>query len=125
MKYVGFSQRLLAHNIDLIPTLGLFYLESMVIPSVGYDWLLFGATYFLYNTLFELSRWQGTPGKKWTKIRVEIEQKEYRELRIGLRNICKIFSLLLFFSGFIMIAFNIKRKALHDYIAGTLVLFNE
>lgn len=69
---------------------------------------------------------QATPGKKWAKVKVtNNEAGQVSILQAVIRNFCKIFSLLLVFSGFIAILFNSKRKALHDYIGGTLVLFDE
>ena len=125
-KYAGFWPRLLAHNIDLIPILILFYVASLAVPKSDYDYLLLSGIYFSYQILFEVSSLQGTPGKKWTKIKVSNNEAErVTLLQAIIRNFCKILSLLLFFSGFILIFFNSKRKALHDYIGGTLVLFDE
>ena len=124
-QYAGFSQRLLAHNIDLLPILLLLYGSTLVFPKVGLDWLLFLLVYFAYNIGFELSAWKATPGKRWTKIHVEIEGGKEQPHRIIFRNLLKVFSLLLFFMGFVMIIFNAQRKSLHDYLAGTVVLFDE
>ena len=38
------------------------------------------------------------------------------------RNLAKIISALIFYIGFIMAAFTAKKQALHDMIAGTLVV---
>ena len=73
--YAGFSQRLLAHNIDLIPILGLFYLSTLI-PRTGYDLFILGGIYIGYYTVFELSPWRATPGKKWVGIRVESDSGE-------------------------------------------------
>ncbi|MEQ9402827.1 MAG: RDD family protein [Cyclobacteriaceae bacterium] len=124
-RYAGFSQRLLAHNIDLIPILLLLYGSSFVIPKLGYDWLIFLSIYLSYHIGFELSVWRATPGKKWAKIHVEPEKKEEQIIQPILRNLTKILSLILFFGGFILIIFSERKKALHDYLAGTVVLFDE
>lgn len=125
-RYAGFWSRLLAHNIDLLPILLLYYLVSFIVPRSDYDYLFIAGIYFSYHILFELSPLQATPGKKWAKIKV-VNNKGQRIsiFQAVIRNISKILSLLLLFGGFIAILFNNKRKALHDYIGGTLVLFNE
>lgn len=69
---------------------------------------------------------QATPGKKWAKIHVDVlKPNSPRIMRALIRNFSKILSLLLFFGGFILIFFNSERRALHDYIGGTVVLFDE
>lgn len=123
--YAGFSQRLLAHNIDLIPILALLYLSSLVLPRIGIDWIFFSVIYLIYNVIFEMSSFRGTPGKKWAKIQVSGEDKPIKLHQSIIRNVAKALSLILFFSGFILILFNARRKGLHDYLAGTVVLFDE
>lgn len=125
-KYAGFWPRLLAHNIDLLPILILFYGVSFIIPRSDYDYLIIGAIYFGYHILFEASNLHATPGKKWAKIHVSNAKNGSSNIMQSLiRNLSKILSLLLFFGGFIMIFFNTERRALHDYIGGTVVLFDE
>ncbi len=69
---------------------------------------------------------QATPGKKWAKIKV-VNNKGQRIniFQAVIRNACKILSLVLLFGGFVAIIFSSKRQGLHDYIGGTLVLFDE
>lgn len=125
ITYPDFYKRLLAHNIDLLPVLGLFYLTSLL-ASKEYDWILFILIYLSYNSTLEASKLQATLGKKWTKIKVVNEEgTKASVMQIILRNFLKILSLLLVFGGFFLIFFNKKRKALHDYITGTLVVFVE
>lgn len=125
VKYAGFHQRLLAHNIDLLPILGLLYGVSFLVPKVGLDWLVFLIVYLGYHTCFELSSWRATPGKKWAKIRVAGDKDDQIVTKLLIRNIARLLSLILFFGGYIMIIFNARRKGLHDYLAGTVVLFDE
>lgn len=125
-KYAGFWPRLLAHNIDLLPILLLYYLASLIIPKSDYDYVFIGGIYLAYHIIFELSPMQGTPGKRWAKIKVTNNQDSPVNFpQAVVRNFSKILSLLIFFLGFVAIFFNPKRKALHDYIGGTLVLFDE
>ena len=125
-KYAGFWPRLLAHNIDLLPILLLFYVVSFIIPNSDYDYLLISGIYFGYHIIFEASNMRATPGKKWAKIHVDsLKPDSYGLAQSLIRNISKVLSLLLFFGGFILIFFNNERRALHDYIGGTVVLFDE
>ena len=78
---------------------------------------------WLYSALLESSSWQGTVGKKVLGLRVTDEYGN----RIGFgratgRHFAKILSSLICLIGFIMAAFTEKQQALHDMIAGTLVL---
>jgi len=125
LPYATFWQRLLAHNIDLILLLGLFYVYSLI-PNTSYDSIAFFGIYVLYHCIFELSSWQASPGKKWIRLKVKKEHKE-QNIILGslIRNSSKLFSLVIFFVGFAMINLNKKKQGLHDYIAGTVVLFEE
>ncbi len=125
-RFAGFSTRLLAHNIDLIPILILLYGVSFIVPNEGYDLFLFSGIYLLYYIGFELSPWRGTPGKKWMKIKVtSIDQGKANAGKLIIRNLSKFISLILLFGGFIMITFSKRKQGLHDFIGGTLVLFDE
>jgi uncharacterized RDD family membrane protein YckC len=124
--FANFWTRLLAHNIDLIPILILLYSISFIAPNNGYDIIIFGAIYLFYYVGFEASKWHATPGKKWAKIKIyNTDGNSVRIHQTFIRNISKIFSLLLFFGGFIMIVFDSKKRGLHDFIGGTIVLFDE
>ena len=92
---------------------------------MGFDWIVFSAIYLFYNSFFEMSKFQGTPGKRWAKICVVSENGSLTFFQSLLRNLSKSISLLTFFGGFILILFNDKKKALHDYLAQTLVVFDE
>ena len=124
VRYASFYQRLLAHNIDLVPILSLFYLITTLTNS-KFDIIIMGSIYTFYNIAFELSDLKATPGKRWNKISVESDSSRPQIWSIILRNFLKPLSLILFFSGFIMIFFNPKRQGLHDYIAGTIILFDQ
>ncbi|GAB4252384.1 MAG: hypothetical protein Tsb0034_31090 [Ekhidna sp.] len=122
--YATFWARLLAHNIDLLPILGLFYLSTLL-PVENVSMAFLGLIYLIYHIGFELGPWRATPGKRWAKIYVDHENKKNPVLSVIVRNVFKGLSLLLFFGGFVMIIFNDRHKSLHDYIAGTVVLFLE
>ena len=125
LKFAGFGPRILAHNIDLLVLLPLFYLVGYYIESNS---LLFGLCYLMYlsyHIAFELSNWRGTVGKKLQKIKVIPENGRASVGKYFLRNVFKTVSILPLFLGFIMMIFDSKKRALHDRMAGTLVLFDE
>ena len=80
---------------------------------------------WLYSAFLESSTWQGTIGKKACGIVVT----DMNGQRIGFgkatgRHFAKILSALILLIGYIMQAFTEKRQALHDMMAGCLVLKN-
>jgi uncharacterized RDD family membrane protein YckC len=78
---------------------------------------------WLYSALLESSSWQGTVGKKLLGIRVtDTEGHRIGFGRASGRHFSKLLSQLICFIGFIMAAFTERRQALHDLIAGTIVL---
>ena len=80
-------------------------------------------TGWLYSALLESSSWQATVGKKVLGIRVtDLEGRRIGFGRATGRHFGKIISQMICFIGFIMAAFTERRQALHDMIAGTLVL---
>lgn len=77
----------------------------------------------LYFSFMESSRYQGTLGK----LAMELKVISYHNTRPGFstalwRNLAKLLSTLLVFAGFIMAAFTVRKQALHDKLAGTLVV---
>jgi uncharacterized RDD family membrane protein YckC len=98
---------------ELIPLLrGLFHI--FLIRTV-LNWL--------YYALLESSAWQATLGKK----ALGLEVTDIQGMRIGFgrasgRFFAKIISGIILFMGFVMAGFTEKKQALHDMIAGTLVI---
>jgi uncharacterized RDD family membrane protein YckC len=78
---------------------------------------------WLYYASFESSPWQGTPGKKILGLVVtDLEGKRISFLRATGRSFGKIISQFTFLIGFFMAGVTAKKQALHDMIAGCLVL---
>ncbi len=80
---------------------------------------------FQYFTLFV--GWRGqTPGKMVFGLKiVQVNGQEMTYGRACLRSCCWVLSLLLFSLGFLMIAFNRRKRGLHDILAGTCVIRNQ
>ena len=78
---------------------------------------------WLYSSLLESSSWQGTVGKKLVGLRVtDLDGQRISFGKATGRHFGKILSGLICLAGFIMAAFTEKHQALHDQLAGTLVL---
>jgi uncharacterized RDD family membrane protein YckC len=78
---------------------------------------------WLYFSLMESSAWQATLGKKALGLTVtDLEGRRISFGRATGRYFAKIISSLILFIGYIMAGFTEKKQALHDMIAGTLVL---
>ncbi len=79
---------------------------------------------WLYHAYFESSSWQATPGKRVMNLYVtDLSGQPISFLNATGRHFSKIVTgLIPLFIGYIMAAFTERRQALHDMIAGTLVL---
>ncbi len=98
---------------DLVPIFGMM-VKLMVITMI-LNWL--------YYSIFESSSWQATLGKK--ALGLEVTDLSGNRISFGRatgRFFGKIISTLILFIGYIMAGFTEKKQALHDILAGTLVI---
>jgi uncharacterized RDD family membrane protein YckC len=80
------------------------------------------ATWFYY-TMFEASTWQATPGKRVLRLYVaDLNGQRVTFARAAARNFTKMISSLTFLVGYLVAGFTEKKQALHDILAGCLVL---
>ena len=94
---------------------------EMIAGGIGYAIGIIGQ--WLYFTIFEISGWMATPGKKILGLQVtDLNGQQIGFGRANGRYWGKIVSALLLMVGFIMIAFTEKKQGLHDIMAGTLVI---
>ena len=92
-------------------------------PQVFALFLLFQLIYALYHAAFEGSRWQATPGKRLLGLFVtDLNGKRPSFPRASARAFAKIISQFFLCAGYIAAAFTARKQALHDIIAGCLVL---
>ncbi len=85
------------------------------VVSIAAGWLYFG--------LLESSSWQGSVGKKLLGLRVtDMNGQRISFGKATGRYFGKILSGMICLIGFIMAAFTEKKQALHDMLAGTLVV---
>ena len=147
MRYAGFWRRLGAVLIDIvllaaamaaIGWLGLPIYQRHV-SAVGMAGGSFSASFhvdynalgliigvllwWLYFALLESSRLQATLGKRALAIKVTtLDGGRIGFWRATLRTVAKYLSAVILMIGFIMAGLTRRRQALHDLIAGTLVV---
>jgi uncharacterized RDD family membrane protein YckC len=80
-----------------------------------------------YFTFFTSSVWQATPGKKIVGIKVmNTDGTRISFLKsLGRCTIGYMLSSIIFFVGYIMVAFTPKRTALHDKVFSTYVVYED
>lgn len=133
--YGGFWARFAAYVLDSI-LLGFAMaaipitfggLLGMVAPDPAvlrlFELLVQGVLTWLYFAFMESSEWQATLGKKALGLAVaDLKGERISFGRATGRYFAKIPSGFVFGVGYIMAAFTEKKQALHDMIAGTLVV---
>jgi len=138
--YAGFWPRAIALLLDSIfltlANLPIIFIALLVVGSFtgtqdskdAHTWIAMGQTYLvcsilylLYYSIFECTK-QATPGKML--LGLEVTDVDGRKLHFGRalgRNIGKYVSGF-FFIGYIMAAVTARKQALHDIMAGCLVV---
>lgn len=114
VRYAGFWIRVVASLIDSIVIL----IAGAFTAGIGF-WAS-----IIYYIVCE-AYWDGsTIGKKAVGIQVVNSSFEKVSLKEAvIRNLSKIVSGLIIYIGFIMVIFNGKKRALHDIIAETYVIY--
>lgn len=142
VRYAGFWYRALAALIDtLLLSVTVFFVvlplaigmgvsmsetssaAEIEAAGEGLGFLLNLLIQWLWFTIWESSSWQASPGKKMLGLRVTDESG--RQISFGRANgryWGKIVSTLILLIGFLMAAFTERKQALHDKMAGTLVV---
>ena len=121
-EYAGFFERFLAVLIDAVI---LSIVNAVIRMALGslvsvFTGLVIGIAYEVY---FLSSPKQATIGKQAMGIIVtDLNGGRIDPGKAALRWVGKIISCLILFIGYIMAAFTERKQALHDMIAGTLVL---
>lgn len=78
---------------------------------------------WLYYAFLESSSWQGTLGKKALGLEVtDMEGRRISFARASGRFFGKFISVMILLIGFIMAGFTARKQALHDILAGCLVI---
>ena len=148
VHYAGFFRRVAAFLIDAIimttigvvggGLIGLLYALSLIIAtagnvapsSIGIEAGVLGVIWgvvadWLYSTIMESSSKQATLGKMVLNIIVtNYNLSKISFAQANARYWGKFVSTFIFCSGFLMAALTEKKQALHDQLAGTLVIVN-
>lgn len=137
VEYAGFQKRLEAAIIDvLILYIGRFLIQTILLflPALPYRiyavlWviriILFFILVWLYYALFESSSRQATPGKMWRRIIVtDLDGNRISFRKATVRHFSKILTALTLFITYWLLDFNERKQALHDRLAGCLVVRN-
>lgn len=133
LKYGGFWLRLVAYLIDgAVVSFSLLVISAILMALVPQDkeialfplWILIIIVAgWLYFILMESSAKQATLGKMALGLKVtDMNGQRITFLRALARYFCKMISAIILYIGFLMAAFTPKKQALHDMIAGTLVV---
>lgn len=148
VQYAGFWLRFVAFIIDII-VLGFvgFFLTLPFAASFGWgmfmrgrapmspeEWMPFFSALWrvvlirlvlnwLYFAFLESSSWQATLGKKALGLEVtDLQGRRISFARASGRFFGKFLSVLILWIGFIMAGFTARKQALHDILAGCLVI---
>lgn len=131
-KPIGFWARVAAALIDSIVTLAATIVAAMVVGFfvgvIGGDAQFFGklialCTSWLYCSLMESSDMQATLGK--LAVGAKVVNAEGKKISFGRatgRHFAKYLSAFLLCVGYILVAFDDRKRGLHDMIAGTYVI---
>ena len=85
----------------------------------------FPVLHWLYFTVLQSSQKQATIGKFTLGLRVtDLRGKRISFARANLRYFAKIFSVLPFCLGFLLVLSTRRKQTLHDYLCGTVVVTN-
>jgi uncharacterized RDD family membrane protein YckC len=97
---------------------------TAAIAAAGTSILIGCALSFVYHAFLESSDKQATVGKMVVGIKVtDINGQRLSFGKASVRFFSKIVSGIILYIGFIMAGFTEKKQALHDMIAGTLVVY--
>jgi uncharacterized RDD family membrane protein YckC len=94
-----------------------------IMAAAGAIWVLAMIIQVLYFTFMESSKTQATLGKMALGIIVtDMNGAPLNFSKALVRNLCRLLSNFTMLIGYIIAAFTAKKQALHDIIAGTLVV---
>lgn len=131
VAYAGFWRRLLAYLIDGVLIAGVEIALARAVYALAPDDFqalanvgpVTAAIAWAYFALMESSPAQGTLGKLALNLYVSDTHGDPVTFRRAIfRNLFKNLSTLVLFVGWVLAAFTPRKQALHDILAGTLVL---
>ncbi|MFM7487980.1 MAG: RDD family protein [Cytophagales bacterium] len=98
-------------------------LVGAIVAALGAVWVLAMVIQVLYFSFMESSKTQATLGKMVLGIIVtDTNGAPLNFSKALVRNLCRLLSNCTMLIGYVIAAFTAKKQALHDIIAGTLVV---
>lgn len=125
IEYAGFWRRFAAWIIDLFAWFIASFIIGIIVPMLGYIFFIFFGwiLVWIYFAAFESSGRQATLGKMALGIIVtDLNGNRISFGRASGRYFAKIISSAILLIGYLMAGFTEKRQALHDMMAGCLVI---
>lgn len=126
--YSGISRRLIASIIDIFLIIFLFMFLELITETLDETlfYILFFLTMWAYFVFQESSTLRSTVGKQAVNIIVtDLNGNRISFMQATKRFIMKIFAVIPFFIGFLLILFTSKKQAFHDIVAKTVVFIQE
>ncbi len=96
-------------------------------PQTSFTWEIIFEISVLVATIIFWEKWRGaTPGKKFVHIKV-VDAKSFKDItnKQAITRSLGYIPSMFFFIGFLMVAFRKDKRALHDLLAGTAVIYDE
>ena len=96
-------------------------------PQTSFTWEIIFEISVLVATIIFWEKWRGaTPGKKFVHIKI-VDAKSFKDItnKQAITRSLGYIPSMFFFIGFLMVAFRKDKRALHDLLAGTAVIYDE
>lgn len=98
------------------------YYRHEIISNSKFAGFIFIVVFIMYFTLFEQSKWNGSIGKAFLRLRVlSLDDKKVKFSKSLLRNVLKVPSILSVV-GIFIIDVTQHRQSIHDLLTGTKVI---
>ena len=124
MTNAGFWPRMMAYNIDFLFYLIFAMICRLTMPSPISTYIGLSASIFLFEVIFLHSAWRATPGRRYMSLQVVNQDGDRLSiLKVVIRTLLKVVSLLGLFIGFMMIFIRKDKRAFHDIISGSRTVF--
>jgi len=129
--YAGLGIRTLATFIDLviiaclmiIPEILFFSFNFKEIDFNSYRFIMIMVFWIFYHTVFDSSGYQGTPGKRFLKLKViDLNGKNLSIVRAMFRSLTVFISIVPIGLGIWYISTDPKKRGWHDLISGSYVI---
>lgn len=110
-------------EMDMSDSENVIGMIGAIMAMAGTYWILATSIRILYFSFMESSKLQATIGKLALGLIVtDVNGSKLDFTKAFIRNLCKVISDFTCLIGYIIAGFTEKRQALHDIIAGTLVV---